>query len=178
MRYLFIEGSITAATAQKFLDLVNEVEASRDKEIIQIYLSTKGGEMVATELMLDVINERPTWFRIIAIGEIYSAGFIMFFMAKCDKALLPGTRGMMHLFRYHLSITTRKHGYDDEEKFILEHIKSDGDSQINWCKEIGLIDEEIKVIESSEDLFLTYHRMRNLLEDQRDTERGYFNCRN
>jgi hypothetical protein len=146
------------------IQAINQSESSPEKLIV--YLNSEGGGTVIGEVIQDLINQNAGNIHLIACGDICSAAFEIFFKAKCERSILPGTEGMCHKTTIQI-----EHNYDHapkkNQKRLLDWMKSHRKPvQESLCKELGFTDKEFKLFRAGEDVEFTHQRLRELFDYQ------------
>ena len=132
-----------------FALLFNEVSRETSKEIVQwilqanfgenspdvlnLIINSPGGEMASAFAIIDVINSSKIPVRTIGIGEISSAGLLIFIAgAKGQRILTPNTSILSHQWsggscgKKHELIATRREHELVEKRMIDHYISSTG----------------------------------------------------
>jgi hypothetical protein len=112
-KIFILDGVIDQETVQKFIDFESSTPAD---DTIKIYLSSDGGRMGLTNIMIDIINANPSRFHVCAMEYIYSAAFLLFFSVKCERSLKPATVGAYHMSMTKMQVMDRGIPYFDNDR--------------------------------------------------------------
>lgn len=102
-RKLYINGDVNDALAREFLEKIQFWNAQddfngiprEDRGVIQIYINTCGGDVVAAMQIIDVIKNSTTPVVTIVTGTAYSAGFFIS-IAGHERQAFPHASFLFH----------------------------------------------------------------------------------
>jgi len=143
-------------------DLLND-SGSNDK--IYIYLSSTGGAVAAERILLDMIENSESEIHLIIVAEIYSSAFSLFFLAKCNKKILPGTVGMIHTSSAPIDIN--HHGNPTYHEGVAWRKQLQREEKLETQKLIDLLElteTQKKKIMKGDDVFFLADEMQKFLE--------------
>lgn len=160
MNILYITGEINDALVNSFIKDYNKLD--KDEPIV-IYINTMGGDVYHAEVIIDVINNNKENITLIASGEIYSAGFNIFFFSQCAKKLLPEALGMAHFAWSIFQFDESGKPSNDQDKFLMTEMKRSKDITIKRFEKIGLNPKEINKIKQSKECYFSNERLHELL---------------
>jgi len=132
-------------------------------DVMTIYLKSVGGDTWVMQVILDIINNHPTKFFLIAVDEISSCAFELFMRAHCDKEILFACTGMYHQTFFH-GVNLRMDNSNDLTIAEKDYQKIRLEEAHQFCENIGFTKKELKDFLLGKDVLFTYHRMLKFLE--------------
>lgn len=160
MKYFYINDRLQFETVSKLIDFFNE----NNDEKVTIYLQSCGGEVRCTWLILDLIKSRKNNVKLVATHEISSAAFALFFLAECEREILPDTDGLWHSGSTSISLDHRKKGvYTIDEHVLKVMPKREKVNTLNICKLVGMDDKTIKKIMMGKDVWFDTEQLNQFL---------------
>lgn len=159
MKYFYIDARIDEKMLQKFFDFCN---ANPDDDWI-ITLWTNGGFSTASAQIISMINTRPDKV-ILVCHEAYSAGFDIFYRAKCKKIICATSKGMWHLATVSMTVDSRMKPVYTEDKTIVKNWKENKKSSIQFAEQF-LTKKEFKRFKKGYDIYFTAKRMKEIFPD-------------
>lgn len=165
-RYIF-NAFIDKDSVEKFISFV---DANPDQNIT-LYLTSSGGEEAGMHVLLDVINHDPERFEIYAIERIFSSAFELFFMAKCKRRLAPATIGMCHLSTCEMKMMANGEPAYDGDKALLKADRFRNAGLTALCIELGVSEEDYKMIMKGEDVYFQWDQLIGLMQQQKNFQR-------
>lgn len=147
---------------EKLVNFLNENPGSR------VYFGSNGGICWVMEIVLEIINEKCG--ELVAVADIQSAGFKLFFLAKCKKRLAPSTTGMFHLAGRKMRITSEGRPDNEDDEFWFKETRKRTKEDIKFCESIGMNENEVKKIKASRNVLFTQKRLNELLKFQLKNE--------
>lgn len=161
MKALYINGDIDDTVVNTFFNDFNKVPP---KEKIVIYISSIGGFDHQSITIIDLINNNKNRIELVASGFIYSAAFNIFFFSKCKRRLLPETVGMAHFAKQSFEIDETGKPLGEYGRFMVKDFKRTKLITLDKLKQIGLNTKELNDIRKSKECYLSYDRLKELLE--------------
>lgn len=160
-----LDGEISSELLDKAIHSFNQL---KDGEKLDVYLCSPGGNVYAMEAFIGFLSLNADRINLYGYGDLSSSAFIIFFRARCPKALLPGTTGMAHLVRLTGTFVGDVVNWKDksDSKFNIEWTKHMKKEFIQFLEELGLTEEELAKIKKGEDVFFLYKRMDQFLRNQ------------
>lgn len=156
-----ITEAISPEAFGKILKAYNDLKG---EETIDIYLNTSGGDAESGDAMVDIINNNAKVTNLIAYGKICSAGFDLYFKARCPKRLLDGTIGMAHLARVEMENFTVTNSKEQiEAGFYKSWWMEDKKKRLKFYEELGMEKKELLKIKKGGDVYFPYNRLLELL---------------
>jgi hypothetical protein len=150
-----------------FADLVNAFNQLPEEEDLIIYLSTDGGSALMSMAICDLIEQNQGRVELVASGEIYSAGFEIFFKSKCRRRIVPGTYGMYHTSRLTVQMDVHKRPTTEDNRQVLAWGKNyKSKDMLEFCKTLPLTKQEMSALKKGVDVYFTYERISEFLEYQ------------
>lgn len=156
-----ISGMIGSESLEKLIKCYNEL---KEKEVLEIYLNSEGGDPNFAVAIIDIINENKDYIEIIAHGDMMSAAFDIFFRSECTRYILKGTIGMVHLSR--IEGVEINGGSNVELSTNKKWMTNDKKERLNIYESIGLTKTELAKIKKGSDVYLHYERLIELLQNQ------------
>lgn len=167
MSKIMIYGKGDEKTLDKFISDWN-ASANTFKDI---YIDCEGGLYSVFQVMLDIINSTPSKCQLIACGELHSAAFEMFYLAKCRKKIIPFTFGMYHLATDEIETDEKGKPKSGQAQAKLDNLKATKKFTLSFCQKIGMNASEIKRIKNGEDVYFQTDRLNYFLKftEQKNT---------
>lgn len=162
---IYLKDEIRVNLTNKFLHYISKL---KEGEPITIYLNTNGGDIADQELILEVINKYKDNIHLIACGNIYSAGFTIFFKSQCKRSIAKGTTGMAHFVWTEIEVDQSGKPKTDYGKFVLKTMVDSKKEFIEFLKELGLNNKEVSEAKKGEEVYFTESRLKELLNKQLD----------
>lgn len=157
MKYFQIEGSINEELFNNFIHFFNENE----EEEMSFVINSGGGKATLTQVMLHIINANKESITLISCGS-YSAAFDLFYKAECNRKLVHGSLGCVHLAYLKetaVMIDGKMKYYEDICQ--KENFKCFDDSYIT-----KLLKPKEKILYNrGDDVFFTFKRMQEIFPD-------------
>ncbi|GAB3789213.1 hypothetical protein GCM10028818_57300 [Spirosoma horti] len=123
---------------------------------LQIQLCSNGGNVFQAKRISALINANQHITHVQG-NVLNSAAFDIFFTVTCSRELTPYAQGMYHLAR--------------SAHFVLENglVPSwqqtiNGEESLALCEQVGMTEGEVGRIKSGEDVYFTYARLNDFLE--------------
>ena len=154
MKYFQLEGIINESLVTRFMDFCN----NNISEECTIVINSSGGKSTLATLVLDIINTHAEKITLISAG-VYSAGFYIFFFAKCRRKIIYGSIGMHHR-EYLKDIYINEKGKPKYQEDIcqIENLKC----VRNNFLEKAMTKKEKFLYNSDDDVYFTFNRMKEL----------------
>lgn len=95
-RKIFIEGEIHEEAACEFAKQVMLLNREDDKQPIDVFINSPGGEINSGLLMYDVIQASKAPIRTYCVGRAYSMGAVLFACGNHGRYMLPHSELMIH----------------------------------------------------------------------------------
>lgn len=145
-------------------DLVKSVNTLTVGDILHIYFTCPEGGMVdVSEALIQIINLHKEFIVMHFYGEIFSSGMMIFLKTKCDKTLLPDTRGMYHFSWQTINIAEGGKPTDPYDIFSIKEMKESKKRSLEYLSTTKLNDREIKLIKQGKDVYFTSLRLQELI---------------
>lgn len=147
----------------KDFDLIAESIRSLEKEeYLNIYIYSYGGSISVSMAILHLINQNKDVVHLLG-GSLNSAGFDLFFKAKCSKELLPYVDGMYHQTKISIDINE-----DNKPTYFVgihnkKWIKSFHEETIRVATVLGFTQSEIKRLKKGDEIFFMEDRMKEFI---------------
>ena len=151
----YFNGKIDKESTEKFISFCNSNDGK-----FTLYLSSGGGENWCGEVIQDLINGRCK--EIVALGQVSSCAFKIFFSAKCKKRIGHRCYGVFHQTTWQFPVGQNGR-YEKDTEMKIENFKKGMVDDVEWCKEIGLTPKEIKAIKNNEDVYFDTERLNELI---------------
>lgn len=152
--------------AEKFeLPMINQtVEVLNQHKDIVIYFRSSGGHASVMHAMLDLIDRNKDRIELIGYGELFSCGFEFFFLANCQRKLLPGTIGMYHRSSAEISINSAGRPNFIEGQAMITYLKTFETERLKMVFDaIEMTPSEISKIKKGDDVYFQPARMQEML---------------
>jgi len=155
--HYYWHGAFDTENLEKFISFLNEKTPTE----LNIYINSEGGSNTCEEVLLGIL-QNPN-FTLYAVGELSSAAFELFVLAKCKKVLTRNAWAGIHMSAWSAYIRGDHH-LDEfaifQQKFMTEFINK---AKKEIYQTLPFTKEELEKIESGGDLYLSYDRLVVLL---------------
>jgi ATP-dependent Clp protease protease subunit len=96
----FLFGEIEEEVIQRIIKwIVYENVERRDHKILTLYINSYGGDLYGALALIDIMRNSKVPIRTIALGEVMSAGFLIFAAGtKGERWIMRNTAAMCHQF--------------------------------------------------------------------------------
>lgn len=159
MKYFHIDSRIDKEMYSKFLEFAN----ANGEEEWTIILYTVGGFNVIAKNILFIINNRVAATTLIC-NEAYSAGFSLFYEAKCKKVMCHNSKGMTHLAAAEMFMQSNGKPSYSEDECIVKNWKQSKKKDKEWVK-IFLTKKEYKNYKNGKDVYFNFNRMKEIFPE-------------
>ncbi len=149
-----------------FITTLNEMN---DEGELTFYFSSRGGSITAENIILDLIENTNTEVTMVVVGEVYSAGFSLFFKANCKREILPGTIGMMHSAQ--VDVTLNHHGNPTYHEGVAYKKMLQTEDKLfakELCDVLGMTPLQKKKVMRGDDVYFITEEMRKFLKNSED----------
>lgn len=161
---LTISGEINNDSLERLVKSYNDL---KDKEILEIYLNSEGGDPDFGVAMLDIINENPDRIHLVGYGKLFSAGFDLFLRARCTKDLLRGTLGMAHITSVEMAdLEINKQADTEQVKAYKGWMIKDKKEKLDIYERLGFSKKELASVKKGNDVYFHFERLLELLKIQ------------
>lgn len=160
MQILYISNELTHEVVQNFIRDYNCLDLTKS---ITIYIKSVGGLVGHYALITHIINSNYKNVTLVAVDEIFSSAFNIFFSFKGKRIILPDTIGMAHFCWSTFQLDERGKPSTDYDKFIMAEMKRNKSKTIKNFQDIGLNTKEVNKIKNSKDCYFTTERLNELL---------------
>lgn len=166
---LNIEGRIETDTVNKVAEAMNQCSVSGQE--LDIYVSSLGGDLCATEALLCMIKKygQDHCITLFGYGQLQSCAFELFFLSDCAKHLVGGVVGMYHLASTEVALNEKglpAYQYGTAQKqFITGYVKK---RTLEVCERMGMTAKEKAYIQRGNDQFFMPDRMDDFLRFQKE----------
>lgn len=159
---LIINDDITHKTLEDLANAYNQLD-EKQISILQIFLTSNGGETHVGEAMAEIINRNASRTLLTIHSFIESAAFDLFFSVNCARLILPTAIGTAHISRW--AVVTGEGGImmDDREAFKVKSLKTTLKTRLDLFKSIGMTDDELERIKNGDDLYFDAKRLNTML---------------
>ena len=158
MKYFHLNGIINEELLEKFIEFRNENES----EEWTIVSNSGGGKSNLAQVILYEINNRTIRTVLVSVG-IYSASFVIFYFAKCEKKITEGSIGMIHLRANDISIQSHGKPQFSEDACVVKNHKET--REIDSFVEEFMTKDEVKRYRKGDDVYFTFKRMKEIFPD-------------
>jgi len=149
---------------EMFDELVKAFNSLIVGDSLHIYFTCPmGGNADVNEAIIDFINKNKDHIGMTFYGELFSSGMIIFLSVKCNKCILPFTRGMYHFSWQEMNISETGKPSSEYDIFSMKEMKKSKDKSINFLKTTKLSEKEINLIKKGKDVYFSYERMLELI---------------
>lgn len=157
---LNLDGQVSPEMVEKLIQALNS------NEELHIYFCSEGGDLFSEQVIINLLNTYKERILLIGYGSLFSAGFYIFFKADCPTMLLPNTIGVAHQAYNNITLNQRGLPKTKQDKFYSESIKNQYKEGMDFYRELGLTEDEMKTIIDGDDLFVPYKRMLQLWKNK------------
>ena len=163
---LNLSGEIVEESVEKLIGGVNGLY-NRNGEKLFIYFTSEGGSVSVTSAMIDIINQNVDLIELVGYGELFSAGFNLFFKSKCNKILLSNSIGMCHISYMNVEINENLKLADPYGLALKKSFKKEKLITEAFCKSLGMTSKEMNSVLKGKDAYFDYSRMLELMNYQK-----------
>ena len=158
--FYLLMGEISMETMQSTIEWVLEANFSAERpDMLNMIICSPGGDLNAAFALIDVMKGSSIPIRTIGLGQIASAGLMIFLAGeKGERILTPNTSILSHQYSWgafgkeHELFATIKE-YDLTTKKVIEHYR----------KTTGLAEKKIReVLLPPQDVWLSPHEAKRL----------------
>lgn len=89
---LFVIGKFNDDLVEAFVSFLNDHSGPK-----HLLIDSIGGNLDAMHLILSIVNDDPSQYKITAYGTVASAAFDFLLLANCRKTILHSAIGIIHL---------------------------------------------------------------------------------
>lgn len=158
-----------------FKELVEAYNKLEEDQYLYIYWSSYGGEVSYGEAIIHLINDNIERTVLIGNGEMYSAGFDVFFRSRCERKILPGTTGMVHFAMVSVTLIKNSVAKSPFDKLNMDWSNEDFKKRIDYYSRLGLTKKELNAFKKGEDVYFSETRLNELLaNDLKQINERYF----
>lgn len=162
--YLFY-SEVTVESVQKILDFLGNC----DKDKINIYLSSPGGDVNLSNALTDyintLVNEEGIEINIICIGEISSAGLVLLMNTDCNVKLEKSAYGVFHIATRRFDYREQKSLFDGAE-FKKKALETYNEYLLGLLKKYKIDEDKIEKIKQGKDAYLSRKEIQNILKEK------------
>lgn len=147
------------------IDFVNETEGN-----LTIALSSEGGDVGASLLLIELLNHNKERIHLIAAGVIYSSAFDIWVGFRGYKSVFPGAMGMTHMADTTVRITEKGSHFSEDEVTLQNSI-----SFAEIAEEITfpvMTVKQIAAYEEGKDVYFTCDNLRKIATRQNRKHRA------
>ena len=165
-KYHNLVGSIDDTMLTQLREILNDRECFNHV----IYVASRGGSNLVTELMVSMIkhyNHLNSSKRcvIIAYGQLMSNGFnICFMLPKSCIKYTGSLSGMIHKVRVDAEITSGGKYYSLEDKAKEDFVSYIHGEDIKLLKRIGVSNSHLKSLEAGKEVYFSHSEMVELFK--------------
>lgn len=163
MNNIYLCGSISTQNTLNFIEDFNRLDF---QNYITVYLNSEGGELISMYVIKDLLERYNQLVELVAVGNLMSAAFDLFFEVNLDKKrIVTPTIGMIHQSSNDIRVQADGKLRDPFTKAMKHDMLLDNKMHIKTLKTIGLNEEELKLFNNGEDVFFTTQRLQQFLKN-------------
>ncbi len=148
-------------------DLINALNSLQGDDYLTVYLCTDGGSAIHSYAITDLIEENKDRIELVAFGDIASAGFEIFFKARCSRRIVAGTYGMYHVTRMSISMDVDQRPLNEGDRQVVAWGKNFAKTQaLAFCSTLPFTQKEAAKFKQGKDVHFSYERLLNFLNYQ------------
>ena len=162
---IVIRGELKPKISEQFLYQLNDVE---EGEEINIYIDSVGGLCYVAEAIqfaIDELVEKKRKVTLIGMGNILSAAFTLFFNAKGNKKVTPGTVGMIHMSSARLELNEDGKITDSYEQLRFDELRRDAELTAALVAKLKLPPKDVEIIKNGGDLWFNDLQLKQLIKE-------------
>jgi hypothetical protein len=160
MKYYLYASEIDSENATDLIDFINDNEGPL---VIGIYSS--GGDASMSYFLSRILNANKDRITLIAIANIFSAAFEMWYRFEGQKEVEDETIGMVHLGGLNQRSVSGDGKLDDLGKAYIPVMKERKRINDVWVKPI-LSPAEFKAYNQNKDIYISTQRLREIAKSQ------------
>lgn len=158
MKYHTIDGDINEENTQALLEFINQNEG----HAMQIGISSSGGFFDYARFVTNVLNQNKDSITLVAVGNVYSAAFRLFYEFQGARKMTFATRGMAHHSYQTVPLTNNGIGATDEAHAAIcnsrDYIRPD---EIAFAESF-MFNEELEKFKQGKEVYFDFARMRQI----------------
>ena len=159
-----IQGKVDDEMLNMFINMYNKNE---DEYIV--YFSSSGGMSDVANAIIDLINRNIEKTKLISYFQLASAGFEIFFKAKCQREIINSTIGMYHLTNLAIDYNSKGEiSYYSGVAQKKEMLKINYPESLEFCNKLGFTQSELRKYNKGEDVYFLSDRLQEFLNTQKD----------
>lgn len=158
MKSYLYNDSIGRESVKELVDWLNSNEGK-----VTIYLTSSGGDVWSMQVLQRVLNVNYERIKLIAVGNIASCAFKLFFSVQCQREVFDNTQGTFHLFNKTIKLDQTGQPVYEGDRFDMKEFKRELPGMLRWSRELGMDEDELKKLEDNEDIFFDTARLRIFL---------------
>jgi hypothetical protein len=162
MKHYLLEGEINEQALRDLSAFFNENSDSP----ITVFLDSNGGYTSYAYAMAVIIDAHEPPVKLIALSSIKSAAAELFFLVTRDRAVLPGTTGLIHCSGRNVRTIHNGHIPDPIDRFDHSELKRAIGKKIDFWRISGLNEKQLKMYAAGKDVTLTEWQLNQMLIDQ------------
>lgn len=159
MKYHYIDGNINNQTVEKLAEFLND----NDGVTKSIFLNSQGGGYSDSRIIGEMLGRHKGFIELIAMNEIGSAAFEIFFLFEGAKRMGDQLIGVYHLGGAELLMGTNGRPITERDRVFLGELEKMNDCQMKFCKQLGMKESEIKKIKKGDDVYFIEERLKEFM---------------
>lgn len=136
----------------KFFNLLNSIDP---EDVVEITISSPGGDVAALFSILDIVNKNPERFKVLVSGICDSAALDFILMVDCEKIFLPSfIGGVLH----NIGINTHTRDLENpnsDASIRFREYKKLTLSILSFMLKLGIDEEKVQRSKKGEDIFIS-----------------------
>ena len=157
MKQYILNDEINESTTRDLMEFINANDGD-----LQIGISSVGGWYDHARFISHVLNQNKSRITLVAIGNIYSAAFRMFYEFDGVKKMTFATRGMAHHSRQTISIVNTGVADNEEAKMALHNCKKYINPDELKYAEGFLTEKEFRLFRHGKEVWMDFGRMKEI----------------
>ena len=153
IKYFKIESSLDTDLEDRFLDTLNKLD--KDDSLI-LWITSSGGDLDIANNLIDIINNDDRIIKVKFYWQVSSCAFRIMTHTPYEKRVInEDVWSILHLYNRESGSRNRLKG-DVKTVFLNKYLDKENRFLTHYYKTIGISQDIIDIIETGEDIYLTY----------------------
>lgn len=157
MKIVHLEGSVDETMRDLVTNTLNE-----EWEVI-FYLNSHGWKSQFAYQIVDIINKNKDRVTLIAVLQIASAAFRIFFESECKREILWETEWLAHMARMDVRIDANK-DIGSTDKWRVQEMKKQEKKEVQKLKMLWVSKKNRKLFLKGYDIYINTQKLQKMLK--------------
>lgn len=161
LSYSILYKELSPDEVNAFINFINSY--SMEEVEIDLYINSNGGHYSSCTILNNIISNSNN-INLIAVENISSSAFYLFYMANCNKTLMPYTNAIVHTVSLPFDDRDLRR-QDDSVRGEQKNLNELNNSLIEMLESNSAFDKKyIKRLKKGEDVFLEYSELLKIMK--------------